>query len=182
VKLKNMVFTALFAAAICVISPWSIPIGEVPLSLATFAVYFSGAVLGKKYGTLAVLLYVFIGAVGVPVFAGLTGGVYKIVGVTGGYLIGYIPCAFFTGLFTDRWPRKIFVYPAGMILGTVVCYIFGTVWYMYLTHNPLAAALAMCVVPFLIGDVIKIIAATAVSIPLRTQLDRYILSSTAANA
>ena len=105
-KTKDMVLTGVFAAVICVFAPFTIPIGAVPISLATFAVYLAAAVLGTKKGTLAVLIYILIGMAGVPVFSGFAGGIGKILGVTGGYIIGYIPCAFAIGVFTERFGGK----------------------------------------------------------------------------
>lgn len=132
-KTKDMVLTGVFAAVICVFAPFTIPIGAVPISLATFAVYLAAAVLGTKKGTLAVLIYILIGMAGVPVFSGFAGGIGKILGVTGGYIIGYIPCAFAIGVFTERFGGKNYIYPLaacdrnpdfvfiwnGMVYGTV---------------------------------------------------------------
>ena len=97
-KTKDMTLIAVMAALICVAGPLSIAIGPIPLSLASFAVYLAGAVLGAKRGPLAVAIYLLIGLVGVPVFSGFSGGFQKLIGVTGGYLVGYLPCALLTGL------------------------------------------------------------------------------------
>lgn len=170
-SVKSMVFTAIAAAIICVAAPFSIPLPAlVPISLATFAVYLAGGLLGAKRGTLAVLVYILIGAVGLPVFSGFAGGFAKLLGVTGGYIIGYIPCALLTGLFADLFPKKLWALPLGMALGTAACYLLGTVWFIIATGSGLAAALAACVVPFLIGDAIKIAAATAITLPLRARI------------
>lgn len=177
-----MIFTAIMAAIICVCAPFSIPGLIVPISLATFAVYVAGGVLGAKRGALAVLVYILIGAVGLPVFSGFSGGLAKLFGVTGGYIIGYIPCALLSGLLYDR-VKKIWALPLGMAAGTAECYIFGTVWFILsttlaagrpLTGAAVAAAVMNCVVPFLVGDAIKIAAACAVVIPLKNELTRII--------
>ena len=97
-KTKDMATTALMAALLCVLAPITIPVGPIPLSLATFAVYMAGAVLGAKRGIAAVALYLLIGMTGIPVFSGFTGGIQRLAGVTGGYLIGYLPCAWITAL------------------------------------------------------------------------------------
>lgn len=165
-NMKKITFTALFAAILCVISPFTIPLGVIPISLATFGVYLSGAVLGFRRGCAAVLIYIALGAAGLPVFSGFSGGVAKICGVTGGYIIGYILCAAAIGLITERKSGFIF-YPVSMIIGTVLCYTFGTAWFIYLTHTNLYAALFTCVIPFLIGDAIKIAAASIVAHRLR---------------
>ena len=174
-KTKDMAIIAVMAALICVAGPLSISIGPIPLSLASFAVYMAGAVLGAKRGTLAVALYLLIGLVGLPVFSGFSGGLQKLVGVTGGYLVGYLPCALITGLGVDTGaPREGFNWklPLFMVLGTVVLYLIGTAWFMVQTKNPLGAALGMCVIPFLPGDAVKIVAATLLAPPIRKALYR----------
>ncbi|MBQ3425400.1 MAG: biotin transporter BioY [Clostridia bacterium] len=165
-KTKDMTLIAVMAAVLCVLSPLSLSIGPIPLSLASFAVYLAGAVLGARRGTLAVGLYLLIGIVGAPVFSGFSGGFQKLAGVTGGYLVGYLPCALITGLGADcpvpRWKL-----PVQMILGTGALYSIGTAWFMLQTHNPLGASLGMCVIPFLPGDAVKIILATLIAPPIR---------------
>jgi biotin transport system substrate-specific component len=169
ISTKDMTLTAVMTALICIAGPLSIAVGPIPLSLASFAVYMAGAVLGSKRGTLAVALYLLIGLIGVPVFSGFSGGFQKLAGVTGGYLIGYLPCAFLTGLGTKdrtdgRFPWEL---PVMMVAGTVVLYLIGTIWFMVQTGNPLGGALSMCVLPFLPGDAVKIIAATLLTVPVR---------------
>ncbi len=159
---KDMTLTAVIAALLCIAGPLSIAVGPVPLSLATFAVYLAGAILGKKWGTAAVGLYLLIGIIGVPVFSGFSGGFQKLAGVTGGYLVGYLPCAFLTGLGAERAKNegRKWVLPAMMVLGTVILYGIGTAWFMIQTGNALGAALGLCVLPFLPGDAAKIAAAS----------------------
>ena len=159
---KDMTLTAVIAALLCIAGPLSIAAGPVPLSLATFAVYLAGAILGKKWGTAAVGLYLLIGIIGVPVFSGFSGGFQKLAGVTGGYLVGYLPCAFLTGLGAERAKNegRKWVLPAMMVLGTVILYGIGTAWFMIQTGNALGAALGLCVLPFLPGDAAKIAAAS----------------------
>ena len=165
-KTKDMTLIAVMAALICVAGPLSIAIGPIPLSLASFAVYLAGTVLGWKKGALAVLIYLLIGLVGVPVFSGFSGGIQKLAGVTGGYLIGYLPCALITGLGTGE-KKPVWLLPVCMLIGTAVLYIIGTAWFMIQTQNTLAASMGMCVLPFLPGDAVKIIAATLISVPVR---------------
>ncbi len=171
---RSMAFTALMAALICVVAPFVIPMGAVPLSIATFVIYLAGALLGCKRGTAAVLLYLLIGAVGMPVFSGFTGGLGQLFGVTGGFLVGYIPCALLTGLAADKVPQKIWGLALGMAIGTLSCYAVGTIWYISCTGADIASALMICVAPFIVGDVIKISLACIVAVPLRKRLERYI--------
>ena len=173
IKTADTVVCALFAAIICVISPWSLPIsGEVPRSLATAAIYLASACAGWKRGTVSVLLYIVIGALGVPVFSSFRGGLSVIAGPTGGYIIGYLPCAFICGFIIDRIGngKKAAAYPAGMIAGTVILYAVGTAWYMFITKNPLIPSLAGCVLPFLPGDAAKIAAASLLGYELRKRV------------
>lgn len=164
--MKKITFTALFAAILCIISPFTIPLGVIPISLATFGVYLSGAVLGFRRGCSAVLVYIALGTAGLPVFSGFSGGLAKLGGVTGGYIIGYILCAAAVGLITERRRNSFIFYPLSMLIGTALCYAFGTAWFIYLTHTNLYAALLTCVIPFLIGDAIKIAAASILSFRL----------------
>ncbi len=171
---QNLVLTALLAAVICILSPLSVPIGPVPISLATFAVMLAGCLLGAKWGTLATLIYILLGAVGVPVFAGYSGGFQDIAGMTGGYIVGYLPLAFCSGLIYDRLGRsasgvrRIAFMIIGMVVGTAVLYALGTAWFCVVSGMNVVSALALCVTPFLIGDTMKIIV-VAVIVP---QLER----------
>ncbi len=172
-KTKNIVVTGLLAAVICVLAPWSVPIGPVPLSLATFAVYITAAVSRRGQGALAVLCYILLGAVGLPVFAGFAGGAGRIAGVTGGYIVGYLPCALIIGALVGRFEDKKWAYPLSMLAGTAALYAFGTAWYMLQTQAALSAALAMCVLPFLPLDALKIAAASLAAYPVRRRLRAY---------
>jgi biotin transport system substrate-specific component len=174
-KTKNLVYIAVLAAIICVFSPWAVPIGAVPVSLATFAVYFTAAVSGWKRGVISVLLFLLIGGLGVPVFSGFQGGFHRLIGPTGGYLIGYMPCAFITGLLADKYEKSRWIYPLGMIAGTVALYILGTAWFVYVSGTPLVTALYICVLPFLVGDALKIVVASAAAAAVRPILGKHSL-------
>ena len=173
-KVKDMTLTAVMAALLCIAGPLVIPAGPVPLSLATFAVYLSGAVLGKKRGTAATVLYLLIGLAGVPVFSGFSGGFQKLAGVTGGYLIGYLPCAFLAGLGAERAEKedRKFPLPLLMAAGTIILYAIGTGWFMAQTGDGLGAALSLCVLPFLPGDAAKIAGAVLLTVPVRKAVSK----------
>lgn len=162
-KYKTLCLTALFAALLCITSPFTVPIGAVPLSLATLSVYITSICLGKR-GALSVLVFILLGAVGLPVFSSFRGGFQMLTGLTGGYILGYLPCAFVIGLASDRWQRKPLPLLLSLLLGTAILYAVGTLQYMLLSHNPLPAALLTCVVPFLPGDAIKVLAALLLSL------------------
>ena len=169
-KTKDMALTALMAALICVCSPLSVNVGPIPISLCTFAVYLAAAVLGSKRGTLAVAVFLLIGMIGLPVFSGFTGGFQKLAGVTGGYLIGYLPCAWITGLGAGSPERDAlggWRLPLMAVLGTAALYALGTAWFMAQSGNGLGASLALCVLPFLPGDAVKIAAASLLAKPVR---------------
>ncbi|MDR2605731.1 MAG: biotin transporter BioY [Oscillospiraceae bacterium] len=154
---RKIARTAIFAALICAAAPLSVSVGPIPVSLATFAIYLAAATLGKKLGTVAVVVYILIGLAGFPVFSGFGAGLSKIVGVSGGFIVGYVPLAFITGWSVEF--RRTWKYLVGMVLGTIVLYAFGTAWYSALTGSNRTASIAVCVLPFLPGDAVKIIAA-----------------------
>lgn len=172
--LKSMVLMALFAALTCVLAPLSIPIGPVPISLTNLVIYFSLYVLGWQRATITYLVYLLLGLVGLPVFSGFEGGVGKLAGPTGGYLIGFIFMAIISGLFVKMKEDEVILNRvlgiAGMILGTLVAYAFGTAWFCYSTGTGLSAALALCVIPFIPGDLVKIIVAAVVAPTVAKQI------------
>ena len=174
IKTKDLTLTAVMAAIICIAGPLTVAVGPIPLSLATFAIYLAGAVLGPKRGTAAVALYLLIGIAGVPVFSGFSGGFQKLAGVTGGYLAGYLPCAFLAGLGAERAEKESrkWILPAMMVLGTAVLYILGTAWFMIQSGNSLGTSLGLCVLPFLPGDALKIAAASLLTVPVRKAISQ----------
>lgn len=173
-KTKTMALIGVMAAVTCVLGPLSIaiPVSPVPISLTNLAVYFSIYVLGTKRGTISYLIYLLLGLVGLPVFSAFTGGVGKLFGPTGGYLIGFIFMAVICGVFIDKWEKQRWLHFVGMVIGTAVCYLFGTVWLAYLANMDFAAALAAGVIPYIPGDLAKIIIALIAGPAIRKQLKR----------
>lgn len=172
-KTSFLVSTALLAALICVLAPISVQIGPVPISLATSTVYLAASVFGAKRAAIAVLVYILLGALGLHVFSGFAGGLQRIVGVTGGYIIGYLPCALLTGAAVERCRNKsALAYPLGMLLGTLALYSLGTAWFVFSTGNPLASSLAICVLPFLPFDALKIAAVSLLAPRVRAALNK----------
>lgn len=166
---QDMVLVAVFTALIAICSWITIPAmaGQVPFTLQTFAVFVTAGILGTKRGTLSVVVYILLGLVGVPVFAGFVGGFSVIIGPTGGYIIGFIFTAIIIGsvsYFVKEKSEltKIVSLVVSMILGDIACFIIGTIWFMVVTNTNLAASLTMCVVPFIIPDIVKIILATII--------------------
>ena len=166
----DMVFTAMFAALIAVCSLISIPVGTVPVTLQTFAVCLAAAMLGFKRGTLSVLVYILLGAVGLPVFAGIKGGIGVLSGPTGGYIIGFILTAVTVGIAADRWGRRVLPMAVAMVIGVLLCYAVGTVWFVIVTGTDIVGALTLCVVPFLLPDALKI----ALAVLLANRLDKAV--------
>lgn len=169
-KIYMLVLCAFFAALTSVCAQIQIPLAMVPINLALFAVYMAGILLGARYGSLSMLLYVLIGAVGIPVFAGLNGGIGILVGKTGGYIIGYIIAAFLVGFLSNRFKYKFITLLVAMIIGTISCYFIGTLWFMFVTKINLWASLMYCVFPFILGDFIKMILAASLTIKLKKPL------------
>ena len=159
ISASTMAVVALMTAVVCVLAPFSIPVGIVPISLTTFGLYLGVRILGGKKGTCVCLLYLIIGFVGLPVFSGFMGGPMKFLGPTGGYLIGYLLLTGIAGFFVDKFPQKKGFCLLGYILGTAGCYLLGTLWLAVLMEISFGAALLVGVVPFLLGDVVKIVAA-----------------------
>ena len=169
---RKIVYTALLAALLCVLSPFALPIGPVPVSLGLLAVYIVSSLINFKYGIAATAVYVLLGAFGAPVFTGFAGGLGKIAGPTGGYILGYLPCSLLSGLIVDAGEKKLWVYPLAFVAGTAVLYAFGTAWFMLTAHARLLHALTVCVIPFLLGDALKIAAASALCHKLRFVLKK----------
>ncbi len=171
VSTKSLATIGLMTAVCCVLGPVSVPIGAVPVSLGVLAVLLTVYVLGMFKGTVATLVYILLGAAGIPVFSGYQGGLQKLSGPTGGYIIGFILMALIAGFFIDRFSyKKCYMHVVGMVLGLAVCYLFGTFWFMFITKTSFLGALSICVVPFLVFDALKIAFCFSVGIGLRKAL------------
>ena len=165
---------ALSTAIICVLGPLSfpLPISPVPISLGILGIFLAVYVNGWRWGTMSCLLYILIGFAGMPVFAGFTAGLSKLGGPTGGYIIGYIPLALIAGFFIDRFEKKIPLHVLGMVLGTVVCYMFGTAWLAISLKMSFSAALMAGVIPYIPADIVKMIIAIGLGIPVRAAIKK----------
>lgn len=173
-KIKNMTFIALVAALLCVTGPLviNLPISPVPISVANLIIYICTIVVGYKRGTIAVILYLLIGMIGLPVFSNFTGGAAKLIGPTGGYLIGFIFIALITGIFVQKFKGKIYMYALGMVLATLVCYAVGTAWLAFSAKMEFQKALFAGVIPFIPGDIVKIIIALLVGEKIRLGVEK----------
>ena len=149
------------AAALMAVCSWiSIP-AAVPFTMQTFAVFLTAGLLGGRRGTIAVVVYLLLGAVGLPVFSGFSGGLGYMMGPTGGYIIGFLFSALVMWAAEKLLGRSTPVLVGSMVAGLLVCYAFGTAWFMVVYskgNGPigLGAALSMCVIPYIIPDALKI--------------------------
>lgn len=180
--LFHMVYVALITAFISVISPFVIPIpfSPVPLSLTTFILYLALYTLGTRYTFYSCLLYLLLGLIGLPVFAGFSGGIGRLAGPTGGYIVSYLFIPFIAGPFLSSSKslnsslKAKFFQGLGLSCGTFCCYILGTLWLSIQTEIPFCGALFTGVLPFLPGDLCKIVLALYIGPALRTRLQKAI--------
>ena len=166
-KVLDMVYIAIGAALIAICSWISIPTA-VPFTLQTFAVFFVLLALGGERGTLATLVYVLLGAIGVPVFAGFSGGIGILLGSTGGHIIGFLFTGLIYILFTKFFKKNIVIKIVALVLGLAVCYAFGTAWFMHVYIKSsgevgFLTVLGWCVFPFIIPDLLKLALAVVIS-------------------
>lgn len=160
---RSVGLVIVFSLFIAACAQFSIQIGPVPITGQSFAVLLTGALLGSRLGAAAVIAYLIEGALGLPFFAGGGSGIVRFFGPTGGYLVAFPAAAFITGVFAEHgWDKEYFTAVAAMAIGSVVILLGGLTWYSVLTNTPLVAAFQIAVLPFLLGDVIKIALAAAV--------------------
>lgn len=166
-----LAMTAVMAAVIAVVAPFSIPAwGEISFTLCTFVLYLSPYILGWKRAAAATLVYILLGMVGMPVFSGFRAGLSVLAGPTGGYILGYIPMVVLAGLAVKAFPKSRTAQLGGMVLATAVLYAFGTALFCAQTGSTLEVALLNCVIPFIPLDFGKMIIATALGPLLRERL------------
>lgn len=154
------VLCALFAAFCAVCAQLTIPIQPVPITLSTFAVLLAGGFLGARYGLLSIIIYLLLGAAGVPVFSMMRGGVSLLVGPSGGFLIGYAAMAFVTGLVVEIMGYSFKNMMIAAICGTLACYFLGISWFIFSTRTGVWSAFMLCMFPFIPGDLAKIVLAS----------------------
>ena len=168
---KDAAMIAVCAAVMAVCSWISIP-AAVPFTMQTFGVFLAVGLLGGRNGTLAVVIYLLLGAAGLPVFSGFTGGIGHLFGATGGYIIGFVFSALLMWLMERLLGRSFKALVASMIAGLLVCYAFGTAWFMVVYARDsgsigLITALSWCVFPYIIPDALKILLAAVMTRRLR---------------
>ena len=160
---RSVGLVIVFSLFIAAFAQFSIPIGPVPITGQSFAVLLTGALLGSRLGAAAVIAYLIEGAIGLPFFAGAGGGLVRFLGPTGGYLVAFPAAAFITGAFAEfGWDKRYLSAAAAMAIGSAVIFLGGWAWYAILTNTPPVTAFQIAVLPFLLGDVVKIALGAAV--------------------
>ncbi len=154
---KDVALVGLFAALIVICAWISLPMGPVPVTLQTFAVFLGASLLGSRRGTLAVAVYILLGVVGLPVFSGFKG----LNPLTFGYVLGFLPLGMLTAAAEKLFKGRKLALPLGMVTGLLVCYLIGTVWFWYVMHfrgteYGFGKILSLCVIPFIVPDLIKL--------------------------
>lgn len=170
ISIQQLAIIGVMTAVTCILAPLSIPIGPVPISLTPFVIYLSIYILGTKKAFVSYLIYLLIGLVGVPVFSGFSSGAGKLFGPTGGYLIGFIPMLLIAGIVIDKTLGKWYLEFAAMVIGMAACYAFGTFWLSWQAHMSFQAALFAGVIPFIAGDLIKMVLVLLIGPVIRKNL------------
>ena len=184
INTRQLTLCAVMAAVMCVIAPISIPIGPISITGGTLTIYLTAYLLGPVRGLAATAVYLLAGFAGLPVFSNYMGGAGRLLGPTGGYLVGYLPMMLLAGFVAEHTLRRfggegkkgrvltLGLQLLGMALATAVLYAFGTVWYCVQAGVDLQKALAACVFPFIPFDLMKIVLALLVGVPVRRRLER----------
>lgn len=164
---RNLCYIALMAAVLAVCAWITIPTPAVAFTLQTMGVFLALILLGGKRGTIAILVYILLGAVGVPVFSGFRGGLGALLGSTGGYILGFLLTGLLYWLMTALLGEKLPIQVLALVLGLALCYAFGTAWYVHVylqTKGDITVKTALmgCVVPFLLPDLVKLVVAELV--------------------
>ena len=177
---KNLAYIALFTAVIAVTAWIHFPLGGIPFTLQTLGICLTAGLLGWKRGLIATAAYLLLGLVGVPVFAGFTGGVGVLLSPTGGYLVGFLPLALVSGIAGEKFAKKKGAKPKIFLglfmgLGVLLCYTFGTVWFVIFSGQESAStgffsALTLCVLPYIPLDAIKVILAVLLTVKIQKHI------------
>ena len=174
---RGLIICAIFASITAILAQISIPLpfSTVPLTMQVFAVTISGIILGAKKGLISQLIYVTLGAIGMPVFAGMSGGMGMVFGYTGGFIISFPIMALVIGYVSER-NDKVYWIIISMILALVINYSIGTLWYSLVAGVGIVQGFTVCVVPFLIADIIKICLATTIGISVKSRIKKEVYS------
>lgn len=169
-RLRWLLLSAIFAAVMAVLSQVTIPLPLIPITAQTLAVGLTATILGSRYGTVSMIIYVLLGAVGLPVFTEASGGLQVLVGKTGGYIFGFILTAYVTGLYLEKTSFTLKNAIIANILGMFVTLIFGSIQLKFVLDIPWDKAIAFGATPFLVTGVIKAVLASIIGIKVRERL------------
>ena len=176
-KVRNMARCALLTALLCICAWIGFPLGDVSITMQTFGLFLTLGLLGGKSGSLSCFLYLLLGSVGLPVFSGVRGGLGTLLGATGGYILGFLAAALVYWLITTLLGTRLPIRAGASLLGLLVCYGFGTLWYALIWTKAgglsLRLILGKCVLPYLLPDLLKLGLALAAT----EKLKRIILPS-----
>ena len=173
-KIYTLTRCSLLSALLCVTSPFIIPFGAVPFTLAIMMIMLISNILSVKESLISVLVYIFLGTVGIPVFSGFQGGVSVITGPTGGFILSYIPVAIVVSLMRNK---NFGIRIVAGICALLICYFVGTLHFVLVSgEKSIVSAVTVCVVPFVVPDAIKLVAATYFGGKIKAKLSKeYIL-------
>jgi biotin transport system substrate-specific component len=157
-KTKQMTMCALFVGITAILTQISIPLGNIPLTMQIFGVVLSGLILGEKLGFISQFIYVLLGAVGMPIFSYMRGGFSMILGPSGGFILSFPILSFISGYFFRKYKNKYIIF-FGIILGLIINYLIGTLFFCKIVGVNFISGLLSCVVPFVVFDLLKIILA-----------------------
>lgn len=170
-SVRDICYAGLFAAVIAVTAQISIPMPlGVPMTMQTFAITLAAVVLGSKLSAIASLVYLALGAVGVPVLASFSGGFDKFVGPTGGFLISFPLMAYIIGLGVEHRDAFKGAFVTAVIVGTVINYVVGVAMFVVVAHSTIAVGITACVLPFIPTAIIKAVLACAIGLNLRKRI------------
>lgn len=159
---REMVIIAMFSAVMAVCSWISVPT-TIPFTLQTFGVFCTMSILGGKKGFFSILVYILLGAVGMPVFSGFSAGISALTSYSGGYIWGFLFLALVYWFAEKFVGGKIIIQVISLIIGMVVCYICGTLWFMHITKSTFLYGLSACVAPYVLFDALKMVCAIGIS-------------------
>jgi biotin transport system substrate-specific component len=169
-EIKPMVYSALFVALIACGAFMAIPVGPVPIVMQNLFVLLAGLILGPVWGLTAVCTYLLIGLAGLPVFAGGTAGIGRLFGPTGGYLLGYMPAIWLTAWLSQKFRPSLMTDIAALMAGSIMIYAVGVPWLKFAFAMPWSKAVAAGMLPFLIGDALKIAVAATIAPRIRARI------------
>ena len=158
-KTKEIVICGIITALLCVFGPIGIPVAGIPITLTTLIIYIAAFVFDPRISLTSVAIYIVLGCFGLPVFSGFAGGITHLIGPSGGFVVGYIPLVISVSLLKNSNPKSLI----GIIIGTALLYLFGLIGYKMYTDQSVTTLLSVCVLPFLPGDIVKIILSLIIS-------------------